>query len=462
MYKLNYFNFKQINDTFLLTTDAGRYTFINEDDFHRLIKKKVLGEELKEELLEKGFIYEGSDEVFSNNYAKNVRKMKEYIFVPTSLHIFVVSKNCNFRCIYCQAGNLSEKEDYKMTKEIAKKAVDIAMQSPSEYLTFEFQGGEPLTNFEVIKYIIEYSKLINSDKKIEYSLVSNLTLLTDQMLDFFINNNVNICTSIDGNKELHNLNRPFPGKDSFETTINRIRKIQELNCKVNAIETTSKYSLNRYKELIDEYINLNLDSISLRPLTQLGKADLNWEKIGYDADEFINFYKESLDYILEKNKEGYYLTESLATILLKKIILNQPVNYMELRSPCGGAIGQLAYYYDGNVYTCDEARMLSEMGDNSFRLGNVYDNSFEDLINSDVTKSLIISSCLECIPTCNSCVYSPYCGTCPVITLAQDNNLFAHNPNEFRCKIYKGILDILFNYIKNDQDALEIFKKWIE
>lgn len=462
MYKLNYFNFKQINDTFLLTTDAGKYTFINEEDFHRLIKKEALGEELKEDLLEKGIIYEGSDEVFSNNYAKNVRKMKEYIFIPTSLHIFVVSKNCNFRCIYCQAGNLGEKENYKMTKEVAQKSVDIAMQSPSECLTFEFQGGEPLTNFEVIKFIIEYSKLINSNKKIEYSLVSNLTLLTDQMLDFFINNNVNICTSIDGNKELHNLNRPFPGKDSFETTIKKIRRLQELNCKVNAIETTSKYSLNRFREVIDEYINLNLDSISLRPLTQLGKADTNWKKIGYNADEFINFYKESLSYILEKNKEGYYLSESLATILLKKILLNQPVNYMELRSPCGGAIGQLAYYYDGNIYTCDEARMLSEMGNNSFRLGNVYDNSFEDLINSDVTKSLVISSCLECIPTCSSCVYSPYCGTCPVITLAQDNNIFAHNPNEFRCKIYKGILDILFDYIKNDRDAVEIFKKWVE
>ena len=80
-----------------------------------------------------------------------------------------------------------------MTCETAKKAVGIALQSPSNYLSFEFQGGEPLTNFETIKYIIEYSKENKSNKNIDYNLVSNLTLLTEEMIEFFIENNVSIC-----------------------------------------------------------------------------------------------------------------------------------------------------------------------------------------------------------------------------------------------------------------------------
>ena len=94
-----------------------------------------------------------------------------------------------------------------MTKDIAKKSVDIAMQSPSKYLTFEFQGGEPLTNFETIKYIIEYAEEIKKDKIIEYAVVSNLTLMTDEMMNFFKEKGVNVSTSIDGNKELQNKNR---------------------------------------------------------------------------------------------------------------------------------------------------------------------------------------------------------------------------------------------------------------
>lgn len=342
-----------------------------------------------------------------------LRRTKEYLLVPTTLHIFVVSKNCNFNCIYCQAGNLNQNENYNMSKETAKRAVDIAMDSPSRHLTFEFQGGEPLMNFETIKYIVEYSKSISNGKFIEYSLVSNLTLLTDEMIEFFLENEVSICTSIDGDRVLQNINRPY--KNAV--------KLKEKQIKVNAIETTTKHSLDKYKEIVDEYIKLELESIFIRALTRLGKADNNWKNIGYEAEEFLEFYKKALDYIIEKNKQGIFLSEGHSNIFLKKILLNQPINYMELRSPCGGAIGQLAYYYDGNIYTCDEGRMLSEMGDDSFKVGNVYKNTYKELMQCDCTKAICVSSCIECLPYCSTCAYMPYCGTCPVINLAQDNNI---------------------------------------
>lgn len=461
MYKLNYFNFKEKENNYLITNDIGKYAFLSKEDFKDLLQRKKLKQELKIELLQKGFIYEGSGEIFATNQAVQLRRTKEYLLVPTTLHIFVVSKNCNFNCIYCQAGNLNQNENYNMTKETAKRAVDIAMDSPSRYLTFEFQGGEPLMNFETIKYIVEYSKSISNGKFIEYNLVSNLTLLTDEMIEFFIENQVSICTSIDGNRELQNINRSYKNKDSYNETVNKIKILKEKQIKVNAIQTTTKYSLNKYKEIVDEYINLGLESIFIRPLTRLGKADNNWNNIGYDAEAFLEFYKKVLDYIIEKNKQGIFLSEGHSNIFLKKILLNQPVNYMELRSPCGGAIGQLAYYYDGNVYTCDEGRMLSEMGDDSFKVGNVYTNTYKELMQCDCTKAMCISSCIECLPYCATCIYMPYCGTCPVINLAQDNNIFSQNPKEYRCKIYSGILDILFNYIENEPDTVKIFKNWI-
>ena len=71
---------------------------------------------------------------------------------------------CNISCVYCQAQDSAQEKKGKMQEMTAKAAVDIALQSPNEYLTFEFQGGEPLLNFETIKYIVEYSeqnKIIN-------------------------------------------------------------------------------------------------------------------------------------------------------------------------------------------------------------------------------------------------------------------------------------------------------------
>ena len=106
MYKLNYFNFKEKENNYLITNDIGEYVFLSKQDFRNLIKKKELDKELKTELIQKGFIYEGSEEILATNQAMRLRRTKEYLLVPTTLHIFVVSKNCNFNCIYCQAGNL--------------------------------------------------------------------------------------------------------------------------------------------------------------------------------------------------------------------------------------------------------------------------------------------------------------------------------------------------------------------
>ena len=461
MYKINFFNFKERENNYLITNDFGNYAFIDKNDFLKLVNKEELDEEIKNELIEKNFIYEESDELFSTKKYSDLRNFKGHLLMPTILHIFVVSKNCNFNCIYCQAGHLNQKQKYMMDETTAKAAVDIALQSPSKYLTFEFQGGEPLTNYEIIKYIVEYSKEVADDKIIEYNVVSNLTLLTDEMIEFFMENNVSICTSIDGNKELHNLNRPYVDGNSYDVTTSKIKQLQSLNGQVGAIETTTKFSLNKHKEIIDEYVSLGMNNIFLRPLTKLGKADDSWEKIGYEAEEFLEFFKKSLDYIIELNKQGIFLSEGHSSIFLKKILANKTVNYMELRSPCGGAIGQLAYYYDGNIYTCDEGRMLSEMGNDSFLLGNVFENNYKELMESDCTKAMCVSSCLECLPYCNFCVYQPYCGTCPVINLAQGGSIFPKNPKEYRCKIYGGMLDILFDYIENDKEAVEIFYRWI-
>jgi His-Xaa-Ser system radical SAM maturase HxsB len=464
-YKKNYFNFKKLNKKYLLTNDWGNYTFLSEKHFENLINNKNLPKDITTELDNKQFIYFDDDESFINIHTDKLKDFKDYMNSSTVLHIFVVSKNCNYNCLYCQAGNLDQKEELLMSKETAKKAVDIALSSPSPVLDFEFQGGEPLTNFDAIKYIVEYSQQKNDEaqdkKEIAYTIVSNLSLLTDEMVAYIKQKSINICTSIDGNKELQNKNRPFI-KDSYESTMRGIKILQENNVNVSALLTTTKFSLDQYQSIVDEYINLGLQRICVRPLTRIGKASLNWNSIGYDAKEFVEFYQKILSYIINKNLTGDFLIEGMAQIFLKKIINGEAVNYMELRSPCGGAIGQLAYYYDGNIYTCDEGRMLAEMGDKKFYLGNVYENSFDDIIKSGCTKEICNASCIECSPICHSCPYLPFCGTCPVINYFQTHDLCLTRQNDYRCTINKGILDELFSYIQNDEKVLRIFEQWIK
>ena len=49
----------------------------------------------------------------------------------------------------------------------------------------------------------------------------------------------------------------------------------------------------------------------------------------------------------------------------------------------------------------------------------------------------------------------------PVVNYAMENNIYSREANGYKCRIYKGIIDILFGYIHNDNQALEIFKTWV-
>lgn len=462
--KNNYFNFKQWKDKMLLTNEQGRYILLGKRDFLNLVNKRydLLSKEILQTLKDRFFIYDIDEDVFIEKVANAYRDNKQYLFSATSLHIFVMTNACNMCCVYCQAQDSAQEKKGKMQEMTAKAAVDIALQSPNEYLTFEFQGGEPLLNFETIKYIVEYSEQNKNHKQIQYSLVTNTLLLNEEMIQFFKKYDVSISTSLDGCKEVHNSNRPkIDGDGTYDYVSRNIKWLQSNDIQVGAIETTTKISLKNAEKIIETYHNLGLNHLFIRPLTPLGYAKEHWAEIGYEPEEFLKFYKQCILILLEHNRNGIRMSEGHARIFLKKILTGYSENYMELRSPCGAGIGQMAYYYDGNIYTCDEGRMVAEMGDQMFCLGNVNYSTYDDLMENRVCKVTCQASVLESLPGCCDCVYHPYCGVCPVISYASDNSIYTKESNVYRCKIYKGILDILFEILLEEPGAEDILKAWI-
>lgn len=460
--KLNYFNFKEFKGRILLTNDMGRFTFIERQDFWKLLSGNLeFSSPVGKKLLETGMVFDCSDLEFSEKRKWDLLASKSHLTMATSLHIFVVTTACNMNCVYCQANNGTTTPNCFMNTETAERAVNIALQSPERNLSFEFQGGEPLLNFEIIKHIIKYTEKNKNGKCVAYNVVSNLTLLNEEMLEFFSNYNVSISTSVDGSEMIHNLNRPFKdGTGSFQKVCSGIRRIKERGLSVGAIETTTKNTLPYATELIATYRELGFNSIFIRHLTQLGKAAGKWDSIGYTAEQFLEFYRKAVDELILLNRQGDFLQEQHAAILLKKIN-GVIINYMELRSPCGGGIGQLAYFADGRIFTCDEGRMLAEMGNDAFLLGNVYEDTYKSIITGNTCKAICAASTLETIPSCCDCVYQPYCGTCPVINYAVTDDILEKNPRTFRCQVYSGMLDYLFELIMDgNSEIIEVLNRW--
>ena len=461
---INYFNFKKFNNDFLLTNDLGCYIFLKPQYFRELLdSEKISDPYIQLQLEDKAFVYSSSITSFLDRILHSMRYAKDYLFNATQLHIFVVSTVCNLNCIYCQAQDGERKPTGMMTIDVARKAVDIALQSPSKVLQFEFQGGEPLLNFDVIRFIVEYSKEKANGKIIHYSIVTNLTLLTKKMIDFIVSHEISVSTSLDGHAVLHNINRPVsPDNGSYQQVRSQISILRQHGIHPGALQTTTKFSLNYPKQIVDEYVQSGFNNITIRSLTPLGSANKKWEEIGYNPKEFLSFYKTAFDHILEYNKKGIFITEGIARIFLKKILVGHGQNYMELRSPCGASVGQIAYYYDGKIYTCDEGRMIAEMGDTSFQLGNVFEDDYNILLENTICKGVCSASILESLPSCTDCVYQPYCGVYPVVNYILYGDLYERSPNNYQCMINKGILDIIFHYLQeNDKNILDILYKWI-
>jgi len=349
-------------------------------------------------------------------------------------------------CKYCQVGRqYKDQQGYDMNIETAKKTVDFIFQSPNDNITIEFQGGEPTLNLPVLKYIVEYAqeKNIEEGKTLEISLVTNMTTMTDELMNYLIDNNVDVCTSLDGPANVHNHNRVYE-EDNHKQVRQWIMKFNEayvkhgMDTRMSALVTLTNLSLKFYKEIIDEYIDLGIEVIHLRNLTKLGFAKKSWDKISYTADDYLAFWKKSVEHIEELKKKEVYINERMVLMMEEKISEDREVNYMDLRNPCGAVMGQLAYNYDGNIFSCDEARMIKK---DIFKVGNVNDNNYVDIISCDNCKKVLDASILSQYNACESCVYKPFCGVCPVLNYEETGNLITDISNSDRCKILKYQFD---------------------
>jgi His-Xaa-Ser system radical SAM maturase HxsB len=326
----------------------------------------------------------------------------------------------------------------------------------------EFQGGESTLVSEKLKYAIEKAEEINFEQKrtITYVLCTNSINLSKELLSFCKQYKVLISTSLDGPEFLHNHNR---GKsDSYQKVLDGISFArQELgHDKISALMTTSHFSLDYPKEIIDSYIENGFSNIFLRSLNPYGLAYKIEDWIVY-YQRFIEFYKQALEYIIEINKKGIFFEESFTCLLLKKILTPFPIGFVDLQSPAGIINSVIVYNYDGYIYASDESRMLAEHGDFTFRLGNVKD-SYNSIFYGQKALEIAKTWSNEALAGCSDCAYQAYCGADPVRNYTTQNDIEGYRPNSFFCKKNKAIIEYIFTLlIKRKEEVMPIFKKWI-
>lgn len=150
---------------------------------------------------------------------------------------FIVTKDCQLVCKYCYLVGKNPNE--KMTLDVAKKAVDKILENSyffnEERVVWDFIGGEPLLEIDLITNIVDYIEMrleaLSHHWKNNYGIriTTNGLLYKSQKVQNFISkyqNILNLSISIDGTKRKQDLNRVFPnGKGSCKKLLMTKKKL---------------------------------------------------------------------------------------------------------------------------------------------------------------------------------------------------------------------------------------------
>jgi uncharacterized protein len=455
------------NDRYVATNFAGQHTVLKRHQLHALITHRLSnGDAVYDKLKSCHFLFDGDSNVAIDLLACQYRTKQSLLSELTSLFMFVVTLRCEHSCPYCQVSRRSQDTSaFDMTQEYAAKAIEFVFSSPSRTLKVEFQGGEPLLNFALIRWIVEQVETRNADEQrdIRFVIATNLALVTEDILSFCHAHAIQISTSLDGPDTLHNANRPRPGHDSYERTIDGIGLVRRYLGKdsVSALMTTTRASLSQPEAIIDEYVRQGFSSIFLRSISPFGFAVKTGAIDSYSTEEWLSFYEKALRHILALNDQGIRFREEYASLILRKILTSFPTAYVDLQSPAGIGISCLAFNYDGGIYASDEARMLAEMQDFSFRLGHLSPDRFEDVMVSDQLLSILDATMTESVPMCSECGFQPYCGSDPVYHWATQGDVIGTKSTSGFCQKNMQIMRLLIRLLEDDPRAAEILRSWI-
>lgn len=389
--------------------------------------------------------------------------------------ILEVTQNCTLKCCYCYFSEDNSNRTHSvdiMSKDTAKSAIDLYFKTYSDSIknlesekrrkiikiavpTISWWGGEPFLNFELIKWSKKYfeslpwNELDIKQKDLVYSVVTNFTVLDDEILNFLVDNNVYAFISLDGNREHNDANRVYSnGTGSFDIVKANIELLLEkhpLYCKkFVCLQSVQADNIN-----CDEANKYMRDTFEGRVIRCLFNKQFYWgkkKKEKYSDLIFNSFPYERLfknlnrlsmtkfTEVLDNNREIYDLLKGILS-LEEKLVFENPIGSNSHSCKLSCPIGVDAIFVDakGQLHMCNKS-------DYSFPIGNT-----EVGIDKNKIIKLYESYYMEIESNCKKCWAFGFCKICPANAMV--NGKFRVKDNEMCNEIKKDLHHKLFSYI---------------
>lgn len=370
---------------------------------------------------------------------------------------------CNLRCKYCyylEKNTLyTEQKNHVISDEMLDKFIReyIEAQTSPDVL-FCWHGGETLMRpISFYRRAIELQRKYARGRRIDNTIQTNATMLTDEWCEFFRENNFLVGVSIDGPQEFHDeYRRTATGKPTFHKVMQGIRLLNKHNVEWNALAVVNDFNAdyplefyNFFKEIGCHYIQFTPiverriernDGLSLAPGMEEGGELVDFS---VTPEQWGKFLCTIFDEWVRHDVGTYFIQIFDAT--LANWVGVQP-GLCSLAKECGHA-GVMEF--NGDVYSCDHFVYPEHL------LGNINEKTITEMMYGEKQREfaklkheLLPQQCREC-PVEFACH-----GECPKNRFTRDK--YGNPGLNYLCKGYRQFFEHVkpyMDFMKGELDA---------
>lgn len=324
----------------------------------------------------------------------------------TRIITLTLTQSCNLSCIYCYE---SHKSQATMQFETAKRILDKELLQIREGETLEIDlfGGEPFLEFNLMRRIVSYVCNEFPTKNVVFFIITNGTLLTDEIKDWLENNiDCVICgLSIDGTPEMQNANRC----NSFDM--------------IDLDFFAKTYPKQTVKMTIS---NQTLPNLAEGVLFLQSKGFEVTCNLAYGIDWSNKQYCQILEHELMKLIDFYVNHPATPICSMLDMGIERVASLSsDVGRYCGAGIDMVAYDVDGIAYPCQMFMPLSagkEKADESHSI-----HFYDDCIPPEMVDK-----------KCKDCIIRSLCPTCYGSNYISTGNIYLHDDST--CILMKIIM----------------------
>lgn len=324
---------------------------------------------------------------------------------------FIVTKDCQLACKYCYLVGKNSKE--RMTWEVAKAAIDYILEREDEFkeesVVWDFIGGEPFIEIELIDRICDYLKTemfrrnhhwFNSFR---FNFSTNgINYHTDAVQRFIAKNrdHLSIGITIDGTRQKHDLNRIWKSSDgeergSYDDVVRNIPLWLSQFPGGGTKVTISSADIPYIRESVLHLYSLGIHEVNINCV---------FEDVWEEGDD--RRFEEQLMQLADAIIDGDLYRDYACSFFSE--IIGKPLDPETENQNWCGAGRMLAVDAAGNFYPCTRFAAYSLREKRPIIIGNVRDGIDRNKLRPFLTLDRTTQSPRECV----DCEVASGCAWC--------------------------------------------------